>query len=196
MPPDLSPSSFANPVLSTPTLSSHLRYILDRAPTTQVRLSVPLSRLLDLGHRENQRYILQQAADVLDVPLSQLLALTPSRQQQRFKRPRLNSDLPMSSPFPSSPVSQDVQEKSPITGLPQAGNDGRGSYAGFVNAVPTSGWTSSRLADCLSSFAMCPPCSSYETPQPGMVVLWCSPFVHALTRWVSISCHPANRAVL
>ncbi|KAB5536676.1 hypothetical protein GE09DRAFT_336148 [Coniochaeta sp. 2T2.1] len=69
----------------------------------------------------------------------------------------------MSSPMSSSPVSK-MRQKSPIQGLSQAGNDG-GGYAGFVDEVPVSGWTSSRLADCFQNFVLCPPCSPYEHQQ-------------------------------
>jgi hypothetical protein len=72
----------------------------------------------------------------------------------------------MSPSFPSSSISQDVREKSPVQGVPQVDNGSREPYANFVNDVPPSGWTSSRLASCLSTFAMCPPCSSYES-QPS-----------------------------
>ncbi|KAH8910665.1 hypothetical protein BR93DRAFT_934273 [Coniochaeta sp. PMI_546] len=132
------------------------------AASTPVSLTIPLSKLLNLGHPANQRYVLEQTAIALNVPLQYLLPTSPPRDHQRPKRPRLNSDMPMSSPFSSSPVSQDPRQKSPVQRAPQSGNGG-GGYAGFVSEVPTSGWTSSRLADCLSSFAMCPPCSSYES---------------------------------
>jgi hypothetical protein len=162
-----SPSPLTSPRLRTSSVSAQQPYILlQTAASTPVSLTIPLSKLLDLGHPANQRYILEQTAVALNVPLRHLIPTSPPRDHQRPKRPRLNSDIPMSSPFSSSPVSQDLRQNSPVRGLPQVGDDG-GGYAGFVNEVPTSGWTSSRLADCLSSFAMCPPCSSYES-QPSM----------------------------
>jgi len=142
------------------------KYILDRSDSVSVKLTIPLSKLLNLEHPGNQRYILELTATALNVPLPHLLATNSLRDSQRHKRPRLNSDIPMSSPLSTAPASQDVRQKSPVHRLLQA-RDHEGGYAGFVNEVPASGWTSSRLADCLSSFAMCPPCPSYE-PQPGM----------------------------
>lgn len=169
MPQVPSQSPLANPGLRTSSVSSlaaEQRYKFEGAASTLVNITVPLSVLLDLGHPANQRHVLEQAASAVNVPLKHLLAISPPRHHHRPKRPRLNSDITMSSPISNSPVSQDLLRKSPGRSTPQVGNDGTG-YAGFVSEVPTSGWTSSRLADCLSSFAMCPPYSSYDS-QPGM----------------------------
>lgn len=152
---------------NTSSLSTQQQYILDRAASTQVRLSIPLSKLLDIGRQDSQHYILEQAASVLNVPAPHLLDLAYRRQHQHHKRPRFQPELPMpSSPFSGSPDAQDAREKLPLSGRhTQGSNDSRRALAGFGNDFP-SGWTSSRLAECLSSFAMCPPCSTYDS-QPA-----------------------------
>ena len=128
---------------------------------------MPLSTLLDLNRPDNQRYMLEQTAIALNIPLP--LLIESSRQQhQPHKRPRLSSGNLMPSSLPGSPVAQDAQEK-PLLSLPQSegGNNGRRSFPGLDGDIP-SGWTGSRLANCFSSFSMCQPCSPYEA-QTGKI---------------------------
>jgi hypothetical protein len=151
--------------LDTSSLSADYRYILEQAPSTSVRITVPLSKLLDLNRQDHQQYILEQAASTLRVPLSVLLDLS-NHQHHLHKRPRLDPSISMSTPYSDDPASQDGLEKASLAG-PQ-GRDGsaeRKPFAAFSETFP-SGWTGSRLADCLASFSMCPPCSTYE-PQPS-----------------------------
>jgi hypothetical protein len=189
---DLASSSLTGPTsYSTPSLSDGDRYILERAALI---LNAPLSALLELGQQHNPRFNLDTSLN--DVPLPHLLTQGPSLppqlqphhhqqqqqqqhlQQQQYprpKRPRLDSNLPMSSAFTASPGLQDVDEKLPIRSMTQVGNDGRGSYAGFTSEVATSGWNHSGLAACFSSIAMCPPFSPYDS-QPGMwITRHCTP---------------------
>lgn len=158
--------SFLPGLDATSSIPTQQQYILEQAASTYVKLNVPLSKLLDLGRLDNQRYILDQAATALNVPLPLLLE-SSRRHHPPFKRPRLNSDLPMSSSFSGSPVAQDVQEKSPLSGHPgQPGNDPRRAFPVLGGTIP-SGWTGSRVANCFASFAMCPPCSPCEDAQAG-----------------------------
>lgn len=157
-----SSNSFLSGLDTTSSLPTQQQYILEQAASTHVRLTVPLSKLLDLGRPDNQRYILEQAAYALNVPLPLLLE-SSRRHHPPFKRQRLNSDIPMSSPFSSSPAAQDVQEKPPLSGHPSQADDGDSTRRQFpaLDGIP-AGWTGSRLANCFASFAMCPPCSPYE----------------------------------
>ncbi|KAK0657484.1 hypothetical protein B0T16DRAFT_452940 [Cercophora newfieldiana] len=73
----------------------------------------------------------------------------------------------MSTPYSDDTVLQDGQEKSPLVGPPgRASSSARKPFAAFPDGFPT-GWTGTRIADCLASFAMCPPCSTTYEPQPG-----------------------------
>jgi len=149
--------------LDSQSLSVNYRYILEQAPATPVRITVPLSKLLDLNRQEHQHFLLEQAAVALDVPLPVLLELS-SRQHHLHKRSRLNPSTPMSTPYSDDPTLHDGQEKSPLFGPPgRANSSARKSFAAFSDGFP-SGWTGSRIADCLANFPMCPPCSTYETP--------------------------------
>ena len=126
-----------------------------------MRIAVPLSKLLDLGRQEHQHYILGQAAANLNVPLSTLMDLS-DRQRRLNKKPRLNPSTPMSASYSEDPASLEGHEKSPLAGPPgRAANDARKPFEGFAEGF-SSGWTGSRLAECLASFSMCPPCSKYE----------------------------------
>jgi hypothetical protein len=148
--------------LDASPLSVDYRYILERAPTTSVRIAVPLSRLLDLNRPENQHFILGQAAESLNIPLPALLELS-SRQHHLHKRPRLTPSTPMSTPYSDNPSLQDEQEKSPLAGPPgRVNSTARKPFAVFTDGFPSSGWTGARIADCLANFPMCPPCSTYE----------------------------------
>lgn len=116
---------------------------------------MPLSTLLDLSRQENQHQLLGQAASTLNVPLPVLLELS-RRQRHLHKKPRLGSSTPMSTPYQDDPTGESVHEKPPLDGLP-----GRRAFAALSDGFP-SGWTPSRLADCMASFPICPPCSTYN----------------------------------
>jgi hypothetical protein len=149
------------------SLSAQYRYILRQAPSTHVTIVVPLSKLLDLNRQDHQHYILEQAATELDVPLPILLDLS-NRQRRPHKRPRLNTGIPMSTPYSDDPVAQDGHEKSPLTGQPShSGNAARKPFNVFSDSAFPPRWAGARIADCLN-FTVCGPCSTTYEPQPGM----------------------------
>lgn len=146
------------------SLSADHRYILEQAPSTQVSIAVPLSKLLDLNRPDNQHFVLEQAALALGVPVSTLWELS-NRQRQFNKRPRLDTGIQMSSQYTDDPSTQDGQEK-PLANQLDAGAC-RKSQGLFAQGGLSSGWTGARLADCFAGFSMCPPCSPFDS-QPGM----------------------------
>ncbi|KAK3328841.1 hypothetical protein B0H66DRAFT_571609 [Apodospora peruviana] len=149
--------------LDASSLPVDYQYILRQAPSTHVRITVPLSKLLDLGRQEHQNYILGQAASALNVPLSLLLDLS-NHQHHLHKRSRLSPTVHMPAPYSDDPVAQDVREKPVPTGPSgHAGNMPRKSFSPLSDAAFPSGWTGSRIADCLANFTMCPPCTTYES---------------------------------
>ncbi|KAK3935992.1 hypothetical protein QBC46DRAFT_38398 [Diplogelasinospora grovesii] len=172
VPQDLSHSSAVSP--HALSLSAQQQYILEQAPSTQVRLAVPLSKLLALDRPDHQHYLLEQAASALDVPFPTLLDLS-SRQSYQLshlhKRPRLQleSNMPNSSSYSDDAgAQQDGHEKSPLAGpSDHVNSNARRSFSVFPQGSFSSGWTGTRLADCFASISMCQPCSSYEAPLPG-----------------------------
>lgn len=110
-------------------------------------ITVPLSTLLDLGCQDNQHYLLEQASSFLRVPVTHLLDLSRP-QHHPHKRPRLGPSTSMFNPYQDDPTGQDGEEKAPLASPP-----GR-----------LGGWTPTRIAGCMAGFAMCPPCSTYDTP--------------------------------
>ncbi|KAK5663658.1 hypothetical protein OQA88_4089 [Cercophora sp. LCS_1] len=155
---NLGPSSstgLAGPPL--PAADYRYRYILDHAPSLTARISVPLSKLLDLNRQEHQYDILEQAALDLDLPIHVLLDISDQLRHPN-KKLRLNTNTPMPTSY-SDNVSQDGQEKSPAI---RAGDAGRKPVAVAPSNGFTSGWAGERLAGCLP-FA-CPPFTSYESP--------------------------------
>lgn len=148
--------------LDTTSLSFDYRYILESAPTTSVRITVPLSRLLDLDRQDNQQYILNQAASALGLPFPALLDLS-RRQQHLHKRPRLNTSTSMPTPYTDDPSIQDGPEKPPLVDSSARPDEtDRKPFTPVADGF-TPGWTGSRIADCLASFALCPPCTTYES---------------------------------
>jgi hypothetical protein len=159
------------------SLSAEHQYILEQAPSTQVRLAVPLSKLLALDRPDHQRYLLEQAASALDVPFPILLDLSSRQSYQlshQHKRPRLQleSNMPNSSSYSDDAgAQQDGHEKSPLAGpSDHVDSNARRSFSVFPQGSFSSGWTGTRLADCFASISMCQPCSSYEAPLPGRLL--------------------------
>jgi len=142
-------------------LPASYRYILEQAPSTPVRIVVPLSKLLDLNRQDHQHYILEQAASVLSLPLPALLDIS-NRQRHFHKRARYNTAMPPSVTYPQAPALPDSQEKSPLAGpSTRVVDTGRRVFTSMAEGFP--GWTSARLSDCLATFSMCPPPSTYDT---------------------------------
>ncbi|KAI1374136.1 hypothetical protein F4677DRAFT_461691 [Hypoxylon crocopeplum] len=132
-------------------------------------VSAPLSRPEDLSAQD--LHILQQAASILNCPVSQLLVLNNrSSHLQQYpvssvsypvsnKRPRLSTDMASaSSQEKSPPAALSMQDSSEHSRAPEAPNNGF-SLGG------------SRLAHYISNFSMCSPCTTCEpqvyTPIPA-----------------------------
>ncbi|KAM7223151.1 hypothetical protein V8F06_001364 [Rhypophila decipiens] len=164
------------------SLSGAHDYILRTAPITNVTVTISLEKLLDYSE-ETHHELLNLGAKSLDVPahiLHQLSfdfrshrrhhrarprpqpqpqPLSQLPQQTEFhphKRLRLDTSDPMPVPYSDSPARQADHEKPLLSGQPGGQNEESPSIQ--------SGWSSSRIADCLASFAICPPyTTSYET---------------------------------
>ncbi|KAK3341164.1 hypothetical protein B0T25DRAFT_464856, partial [Lasiosphaeria hispida] len=170
---DLSHSASAG--LDESSLSANYRYILEQAPSTSVKIAVPLSKILELDRQDNQHFILEQAAASLGYPLSYMLDLSNHQQELQaqaqaqaqahsHKRSRLHPGSSMSTPYLDDHTSRDVQEKSLLDNGPPgpAGNAGRKPFGAFADGLSAQ-WTGQRIADCFASFTMCPPCSTYDS---------------------------------
>jgi hypothetical protein len=172
-------------------LSVQQQYILEQAPSTNVKLSISLSELLDVDQRDLQEYLLEQAASALHVPPPVLLDLSHQRHHLR-KRPRLNTGVAMSSPYSDEPILQGAPEKSsPSSQTSQGDDDGPTSFSLFADDGFASGWTGARLADCFASM-MCPPCSTYESPSGVPVASKPLSMVHATNGIVGYQALPTT----
>lgn len=127
----------------------------------------------DLRRPEDRQYTLEEAALILGQPYPPFLGLnnTPypylpnlpypylGNQQhlglnpnhRLHKRPRLDTNTAMPTPYSDDFSAQDAQEK------PSFGNQLDADRKPFG----LTGWTAARLAECF--FSMCPPCSTVET---------------------------------
>ncbi|KAH8890830.1 hypothetical protein GQ53DRAFT_747031 [Thozetella sp. PMI_491] len=143
----------------TQPLQPRQQYIYNTtlAADQPVTITLPLFRLLELEAQHNQEFILHEAAAYLNVPYPILVS-----QKQHFhqrKRPRLNPDIPMPSPYPSGSAQQDQEKQSIPTHAP---HDDNRRFSQLDDDLP--GWSSSRIAECFASFAMCAPCTTFDSP--------------------------------
>ncbi|KAL2134508.1 hypothetical protein VTI74DRAFT_11619 [Chaetomium olivicolor] len=151
--------------LDTILLPADHQYILGQDPF------VPLPSS-DSSLPEIRQYTLEEAALILGQPYPPVLAHgnpaypSPSDLSYTYlssqahqdlghdhrihKKPRLETSIPMPTPYSDGFSAQDGQEKSPLDDQPDAGRRSSG----------LSGWTAARLAECF--FSMCPPCSTIE----------------------------------
>ncbi|KAI2619405.1 hypothetical protein GGS26DRAFT_584656 [Hypomontagnella submonticulosa] len=143
--------------------------------------SAPSSRLGDYSVQDLQ--ILNQAATILNCPVSQLLGLnnrSPHPQQYPFssvpypvstKRPRLSADMgQVPSQEKTSPPTPSGQDGPEHFRSPEAPNNG------FPLSVDRS-----RLAQYISNFSVCPPCTTCE-PQVYAPIPATSPYNYAPPR--------------
>ena len=139
------------------------QYILRQAASI---LNVPVSTLLDINRPQNPQYVLEQAARTLRVPLPALIELGRISQQRRQKRPRINSDIPMSSPYlGGSPVKGSEETAStPVEQSAGSNDTHRPLSAIFTGNSWSLGINQSSISNAFRNIPFCPPCSDYETP--------------------------------
>ncbi|KAL2264395.1 hypothetical protein VTK26DRAFT_4863 [Humicola hyalothermophila] len=156
----------SSPVPGNPSWFADPRYILEHASMIQVTLTTPLSTLLDPSRPDSHQFLLEQAALNTNIPYSILVDLS-NREPHAFKRPRLDTYHQMPNSYTGGLSPQGDHEKSPLAGQPGFGVDpNRKPHEFLAERCFSSGWTAPRIADCLASFPLCGPYSSFE-PQPA-----------------------------
>jgi hypothetical protein len=145
-----------------------------------VRIEVPLTAILAIGDADSQQTIQEQAA--LDLGVHKSFLVEFSRyQRQLYKRPRLNTDLPMSSPYSDMPPTHGGLARSPRSSLSAThphhlhGHHGfdegaRCAVAGSIpegDDAPQDGWSRRRLADLFNTCSFCPPLTGTYDSQAG-----------------------------
>ena len=157
---------------SRTSLASQDHHIVQQAASI---LNVPVTSLLDIQRQQSPRYILEQAALTLRVPVSALVELGRISHQRRQKRPRQNSDVPMSSPYlGDSPVKEAKEPPAALEDQSASNNGGRRTLSTMLTGNSwTLGIDQSSIANAFRSIPFCPPCSDYETPSGKVVRVNC-----------------------
>ena len=134
------------------------------------------SVLIHLPRQQDPQYILERAASVLHVPLPALRDFARAH-AHLDKRPRLNSDVPMSPPFFGGVPPRDEEKQAPVGPPEQDGPGGRRQFPVLPENSTLLEWGGSGVAECLASF--CQPSSGYES-DPGR-----SPAANLCPRWLT-----------
>ncbi|KAL2270893.1 hypothetical protein VTJ83DRAFT_264 [Remersonia thermophila] len=177
--PDLVFASLSYPPsgLGLSSWSPAQQYILDQGPL----YSSPPSVGLDLTRPENQHYVLQQAALLLNPAVSNLdfnnqylslhsnypRPLDVDDHRPVHKKLRLSPESQMAPSYDDGLLGPGVQEKAPLSSQASSTTESDCRPHGFhpQRSSLCSGWTGARLSECLASFSVCSPsvCSPFES---------------------------------